>query len=89
MHSLKEFTKKQFVGAETFTITGFKIMDLTLKDVLYEHLVLGIKGMLRGLLLERDPSWILYPYLLLIRVIGYIYVYLKNLTKGRKKIDHS
>lgn len=82
MRSLKQFAKKQFVGAETFTKTGFQLMNLSLSDILYEQLVLGIKGMIKGLIKERDSSWLLFPLFVSIRGIAYGYTYVKNIGWG-------
>lgn len=71
MRSLGEFMRKQFVGAETFTDTGFGLMGLTLGDVLYEQYALGLYGMVRGLLLDREPAWLLYPPYIGTRTLAY------------------
>lgn len=79
MRSLRQFARKQFVGAETFTDTGFGLMGLTLSDVLYEQFGLGAYGMVRGLAVERDPVWLWYPPYLACRVGAYGSTYLKQL----------
>lgn len=78
MQSLNEFIKKQFTGAKTFTVTGFGLMALSFWDVVNEQIFLGIKGMIKGLLIERDISWLLFPIFLLVRIIAYIYTYIIN-----------
>lgn len=85
MRSLKIFAKKQFVGAKTFTVTSFQLMNLSKTDVFYEQVILGIKGMIRGLIGKRDVSWLLFPMFVIIRVIAYSYTYVKNafITLGR------
>ena len=84
MRSLKRFARKQFTGAETFTATGFQLMNLSLSDVFYEQVVLGMKGMIKGLIVERDASWLLFPMFVFIRGAAYGYTYLMNYiyTKG-------
>lgn len=83
MRSLKEFARKQFTGAETLTRTGFQLMNLSSKDVFYEQVVLGTKGMVKGLVKERDISWLLFPLFVFIRGIAYGYTYVKNLGGGK------
>ena len=79
MRSLKEFAKKQFTGAKTFTRTGFQLMGLSPRDVFYEQIILGTKGMIKGLIKERDASWLLFPLFVFIRGIAYGYIYVKKL----------
>ena len=76
MRSLKIFIKKQFTGAKTFTQTGFQLMGLSPYEVLYEQIILGLKGMLHGLIIGRDVSWCLYPVFVLTRGIAYGYIYI-------------
>jgi glycosyltransferase involved in cell wall biosynthesis len=71
MTSLREFAKKQFIGAETFSKDGFAVTGLSRNEILYEQFILGAKGMARGLFRERDCSWMLYPLFVLIRVVAY------------------
>lgn len=78
MRSLKIFAKKQFVGAKTFTVTGFQLMKLSGSDVFYEQIILGTKGMVKGLVVGRDISWLLFPMFVLIRAIAYSYTYAKG-----------
>jgi len=84
MRSIKKFAKKQFTGAKTFTATGFQLMNLSSRDVFYEQVVLGIKGMVKGLIVDRDVSWLFFPMFVFIRGIAYGCTYLKNSvhTKG-------
>lgn len=84
MRSLKGFARKQFIGAKTFTATGFQLMNLSSRDVFYEQVVLGTKGMVKGLIVDRDVSWLLFPMFVFIRGAAYGYTYLKNSvhTKG-------
>ena len=82
MRTLKEFYRKQFTGAKTFTKTGFGLMGLSMKDVLYENFFLGIYGMIRGLILERDPAWLYYPLFLMIRVVAYSFTTINNILPG-------
>lgn len=83
MQSLDEFTKKQFTGAKTFTVTGFGLMNLSFWDVFYEQVILGIKGMIKGLLFDHDISWLLFPLFLIVRVVAYLSTYFKNNLRNR------
>jgi len=80
MHTLKEFYHKQFVGAKTFTQTGFGIMGLSTKEILYENFILGPKAMIRGLFIDRDLCWLYYPLFLGIRILAYSYILLHNFS---------
>jgi len=79
MRSLREFARKQFTGAKTFTKTGFRLMNLSSRDVFYEQVVLGTKGMVGGLIKDKDVSWLLFPLFVFIRGAAYGYTYVKNL----------
>lgn len=79
MTTLHEFAKKQCVGAATFTKTGFEFMGLSFSDVIYENFFLGVKGMIEGILIEKDFSWLYYPVFLLIRITAYSCIYLTNI----------
>ncbi|KAF5082951.1 Glycosyl transferase family 2 [anaerobic digester metagenome] len=81
MPSLKVFTKKQFTGAKTFTKTGFQLMDLSPYEVFYEQVVLGVKGMFQGLIVERDLSWCLYPVFVSLRGLAYGYTYIVGMKE--------
>jgi glycosyltransferase involved in cell wall biosynthesis len=80
MHTLREFTRKQVKASGIFLNEGFELMGLDISDLMYEHLVIGSKGMLRGLFLDRDVSWSLYPLLLAIRMTAYGVRFLKRST---------
>lgn len=82
MRSFKQFTKKQFTGAKTFTRTGFQLMNLSSKDVFYEQVVLGAKGMINGLVDDKDVSWLLFPIFIVIKVTAYGFAYAKNIREG-------
>lgn len=79
MRTIKQFARKQFYGAESFTNYGFQLMGLTFKDILYEHFILGMKGMVHGLIIERNTAWLYYPVFLFIRIFAYTIVLIKNL----------
>jgi glycosyltransferase involved in cell wall biosynthesis len=79
MTSLREFAKKQFIGADTFLRNNFATTGLSTNEVFYEQFVAGAKGMARGLFKERDYSWMLYPLFLTVRIIVFGSAYLKVL----------
>ena len=81
MRSLIEFSKKQFTGAKTFTKIGFSLTGLSKKDIIYEHFILGARGMFDGLIINKDISWAYFPLFLTIRVFAYIYIYLASSLK--------
>jgi hypothetical protein len=78
MRTLKQFYKKQFVGAKTFTQSGFGLMGLSKKEVFYENFFLGIKGMFHGLFIERETAWLYYPVFLFIRILAYSTIFVKS-----------
>lgn len=78
MTSLREFAKKQFIGADTFSKDNFATTGLSRNEVLYEQLVAGFRGMAKGLFKERDYSWALYPLFTLIRCIVFGSAFLKG-----------
>jgi glycosyltransferase involved in cell wall biosynthesis len=81
MQTLYKFTKKQFTGAKTFTVTGYGLMNLSFWDVFYEQVVIGIKGMIKGILFDHDISWFLFPLFILIRGIAYFHTYVDRIIK--------
>lgn len=84
MRTFRELVSKQFIGAEAFAGTRFKTMDIPIADVLYEQIVLGIKGMARGICLERDPSWLLFPIYLIAKMLAYSWTSLIETSAGRR-----
>lgn len=90
MRSLREFAKKQFTGAATFTTSeGFQIMGLSLGDVFYEQIILGTKGMVFGLIRNRDTSWLFFPLFITTRIFAYGYTYLLNKVRQLFKKEES
>ncbi len=78
MDSMRQFIRKQFVGARTFATTGFQLMDLSLGDVIYQQVILGAKAMAHGLVRDKDLSWSLFPVFVGARILAYGYTYLRN-----------
>ena len=85
MTSFKQFARKQFVGADTFMETGFEMMGLSDWDIFREQFVIGTIGMVRGLLQERDSSWLLFFPFLGTKMMAYSYVLAVKSTKNRSK----
>lgn len=79
MRTFRLFARKQFTGAKTFTRYGFQFMGLSSKDILYEHFVLGTGAMIKGIVIDRDLSWLYFPLLLVVRCLAYGHTYIKNL----------
>jgi glycosyltransferase involved in cell wall biosynthesis len=77
--SFRNFVKKQILGAQTFTKDNFESAGLSFKDVLYENFLLGTKGMITGLVREKDVSWLLFPFLLLLRCLTYGIFFLRKI----------
>jgi len=84
MRTFKEFFYKQFTGADTFTEHGFELMGLSTRDILYEHFILGFSGMIKGLLVDRDKSWLYYPFLVYARLYAYVYTILIKWYRDRR-----
>ena len=78
MRTLNEFSRKQSIGARTFTATGFQLMNLSTWNVFYEQVVIGMKGMIVGILIDTDPSWFLYPILLSLKGGAYANAYVAD-----------
>jgi cellulose synthase/poly-beta-1,6-N-acetylglucosamine synthase-like glycosyltransferase len=81
MRSLKKYTKNQLWAAKDFSKHGLNRSRLSTKDIVYEHFYLGTRGFLKGVFIEREKSWIVFPLLLLIRVYAYsITFFMKTVT---------
>lgn len=76
--SLIQFTKKQFLGAEAFADNSFSAMNLSLEEVIYEQFVLGSQAMLKGLIRDRDPAWLYFPFFVGIRATIYACMMVKS-----------
>jgi len=76
MRTFRQFAKKQFIGANTFNQTGFQIMDLSISEIFNEQVILGSIGMIKGLIIDRDISWLLFPIFLAIKSFAYLTNYL-------------
>jgi|AntDeeMetagen681_2_1112603.scaffolds.fasta_scaffold01971_2 hypothetical protein len=58
------------------------------QTIIYEQVVLGTRGMIKGLVRDRDLIWFLFPALLFVRAIAFAYT-LFNLgtEKMKSKIE--
>lgn len=81
--SMKKFIKKQILGANTFTKDNFQSTNLSMAEIFHEQVIIGMKGMVKGIIKDKDFSWFLFPLLLTLRSVVYAYVYSKNLIKAR------
>ncbi|MEM2909446.1 MAG: glycosyltransferase [Nitrososphaerota archaeon] len=70
MSTLREFLRKQIYGARTFTGLGFDLMGLNKTELVYEHIIVGVRGF-RKLFLNREWIWVIYPLLLIARIFTY------------------
>jgi glycosyltransferase involved in cell wall biosynthesis len=88
MRTFRLFYRKQFFGANTFVKRGFQFMGLTTKEILYEHFILGTKAMIKGIIIDRDPAWIYFPFVVLVRVMAYGYILISSgeSSNGGEKI---
>jgi len=57
-------------------------MYLSSRDVFYEQVVLGMKGMVEGVVIDREASWLLFPLFLLIRGFAYGYTHIISFVRG-------
>ena len=78
--SIKIFIRKQFRSASTFSANDFQGMGLSTKDIVYENIIIGTKGMFSGLIRDKDISWILFPYFLSIRFLIFGSMILKKMV---------
>ena len=81
--SMKKFVKKQILGATSFTKHNFQSTGLSIQELFHEQIVIGTIGMVRGVIKERNFSWLLFPFLLFTRLIIYALIFTKNLFKFR------
>jgi glycosyltransferase involved in cell wall biosynthesis len=79
--SISKFVNKQIKGASSLSTNSETKMNLSKKDMIYENIFLGAKGMINGLLEERDISWLLYPLLVILRIQIFLYVTLCKFLK--------
>jgi len=56
---------------------------MSIEEIFHEQIVIGTNGMIRGIIKERNFSWLLFPFLLLTRLIIYALIFTKNLFKFR------
>jgi len=76
------------MAAEQFTRAGGEVTGLPISTIIYEQVVLGTRGMIKGLVRDRDLIWFLFPALLFVRAIAFAYT-LFNLgtEKMKSKIE--
>lgn len=75
--SMKKFMKKQILGATSFTKNNFQSTELSIKELFHEQIAMGTIGMVKGIIKERNFSWLLFSFLLFTRLIIYALILLK------------
>ena len=84
--TLHEIVRKEIVRAKEFRSHGIrKLIGLTTNELLYEQLAFGLRGMILGLLKDKEPAWALFPIYLTIRIMVYGAVFLSTLVRGKAK----
>lgn len=81
MWSFREFLKKQIWGASTLSVHGLNILGLNARSAFFEQVILGFQGMVKGLVIDRDSSWSIFPLLIIIRSLVYAAFFLAAATK--------
>jgi len=72
-----ESIRKEITRAKEFWHRGIRrLTGLTISELLYEQLILGFRGMILGLIKDRELAWTLFPIYLLIRIMAYGLVFL-------------
>jgi glycosyltransferase involved in cell wall biosynthesis len=82
IYSLTKYTRNQLWAAKDFSKHGLRRSGLTLHDITYEHIYISALSFINGLFRERKFSWLLFPLLLIIRVIIYSIFFLRALITG-------
>lgn len=77
MLSFGEFTRKQF-GYAVLSQIGSDITGLSTRELIYEQLVVGTKGMVRGLTLDQEWVWLMYPLFVLVRGLAFLTTVVKG-----------
>ena len=70
MRNFNEFATTQFVGANSFSESGFEATGMGVTMHAYEQFVLGTYGMILGLM-RGEHSWALFPIYMMIRATAY------------------
>jgi len=81
MQSVRQFLKKQIWGASSLSVHGFNILGLNARSAFYEQVVLGFRGMVKGIVIDRDLSWSIFPLLIIIRSFVYVSSFLATTVK--------
>lgn len=80
--TLKEYLSKQEHGSDTFIKQrGLYLMDLSLKEVIYEQYIIGLKGMFIGLK-NKKIYWFMFPFLMVLKSYSYGRKYIKKNVKS-------
>jgi len=81
MRSVREFLRKQMWGASALSACGFDILGLNARSAFFEQVVLGFRGMVKGLVIDGDSSWSIFPLLIIIRFLVYAAFFLATVMK--------
>ena len=81
--SVKGFIKKQIMGMKMLGGSNLEGLNLSTWDIFYENIIVGTRAMARGIVVDKDISWILFPYLLFLRFIVVTYVILDKMILNR------
>jgi glycosyltransferase involved in cell wall biosynthesis len=71
MFSLPELYRKQQWGAGSVATHGIENLGQSYSDAFYEQYLVGLRAMLKGLLVEHKPWWLAYPLLVGAKTIPY------------------
>jgi glycosyltransferase involved in cell wall biosynthesis len=82
MNSLQEYSKKQKVGSQCFSISGLKIMNENIIDMFREQYSLGTYGMVFGLI-KGQYYWFYFPIMQFIRLYYYGLNFIKNFLRRK------
>jgi glycosyltransferase involved in cell wall biosynthesis len=72
MFSLPELYRKQQWGAGSVVAHGIENLGQSYFDAFYEQYLVGLRAMLKGLFVERKPSWLAYPLLVGAKTLPYV-----------------
>jgi glycosyltransferase involved in cell wall biosynthesis len=77
MYSLREIYRKQLWGATAIATSGWELMEQGGRSLIHEQVVVGLRGMIRGLLAGR-LEWLAFPVLLAAKAAAYARVFFQT-----------
>jgi len=84
MYSLREIYRKQQWGAAAVRQHGTDLLAQSYHDAAYEQFLIGLKAMLKGVLIERKPWWLTYPLLVTAKTVPYAQAIVAREVSSRK-----